>query len=138
MSEWNFAITVALLCLALFSIAYARIEKYTFGDGKLHIGAPDFWVFKVGYHGPMLGLFLSLTIGYDLLIWNHFERFFGVVLFLPSAFVLEDMVYYIENPYCEPDESEEITSCLGFIGVIPVVWIVGLFYTCLIVWWRLL
>ena len=135
-SEWNFAVMVALTCLTIFSIAFSRLEKYIFGDCDLHIGAPDFWVFKLGYHIPMAVLFLSLAVGYDLLILNHFERWFGVVYFLPSALIVEDVFYYVKNPYCKPDKTEEITSCLGFVGKVPVLWIVGFLYTCLIAYWR--
>jgi hypothetical protein len=137
-AEWNFAVMVALFCLFLFAVFFARLEKFIFGDCKLQIGYPDCWVFKLDYHLPMLGLFLCLCIGYDFLIWNQFEKWFGVVLFLPSAFVLEDMFYYVDNPYCKPDESEEITSALGFIGRVPILWLAGIAYTIAIAWWRLL
>ena len=137
-SEWNFATLIALGEFFLFAIAIARWEKFIFGDRDFHIGPPDLWVFVAGYHIPMFLTFVLYAFCADALVWNFTNRFLGVIFFLPSAAIVEDMFYYVDNPFDKPDTSESITDALGFIGSVPVVWIAGFIYTCLIVWWRLL
>lgn len=133
--EWNFALALALLFYFIYAVAVARREKFMFGDRDFHIGPPDFLHFngqfrlQKGYHLPMAIEFLSIGIVSDLLIWNFSNRLAGITLFSISALIVEDMFYYINNPFDKPDTSESITDAFGFLFGVPVLWLAGLLYT---------
>ena len=143
-AEYHFALAVFFVLYAVYSIRWAFFEQFIFDDRQFHVGAANFFYINgsyrlvKGYHGAMAVFFLVPPLIADLLILNHFGRFVGLTLFFGSALWLEDMFYYVGNKFDKPDGSENITSALGFIGKVPVLWIAGLFYTCLIVWWRVL
>jgi hypothetical protein len=69
---------------------------------------------------------IFLVVGYAL----------DLLPFIPSALIVEDMVYYVANKFDKPDTSESITDALGFILGIPVVWLVGIAYTVIILFVR--
>jgi hypothetical protein len=142
-ADWNFAILIALAFYLLSAYIFGRLEKFTFGDCELHVGPPDLLgFFQKGYHVPLAAIFLTLAICYDLLIWNQFEKLFGVVLFFPTWCWLEDMSYFINNPFDRLDDKAWVTGGLGGVRIFGqfVPWVyVGFFVsTCFIVWWRIL
>ena len=142
-ADYNFAVLVALTCFFLSAYFFGRLEKFTFGDCELHVGAPDFLkFFKKGYHVPMALIFLTYALCLDLLIWNQFERLFGVLLFFPTWCLVEDWFYFFKNPFDLRDDKSWVTGGLGgfqFGGYfIPWVYIGFAVYTALIIYWRIL
>jgi len=143
-SELRFAIASFFFLYFAFSVRWAFFEQFIFDDRQFHVGAADFFYINgsyrlvKGYHGAMAVFFLVPSLLADLLILNQFGRLIGLSLFSGSALWIEDMFYYVDNKFDKPDGSENITGALGFIGKVPILWLAGLVYTCLIVWWRLL
>ena len=119
--------TEFLVLYFLFAVAFSRLEKFIYGDCGLHVGAPDFYVFKKAYHIPMAVVFLIPPV---------LEGAWALLWIIPALWI-EDMCYYINNEFDKPDESESITDAWGFFLGIPVVWIAGFVYTGVLIWFSL-
>jgi hypothetical protein len=142
-SDYTLAVFFGLACFFFSAYLFGRLEKFTFGDCELHVGAPNFLKYFVrGYHVPMAAVFLVMALSYDILILNSFERFFGVVLFFPTWAWIEDMSYFVDNPFDRLDAKDWVVGGLGGVTIagqfIPFVYVAFFIYTALIVWLRLL
>lgn len=138
--------TVIIFAFAVFfasAIFYGRIEKFIFGNCDLRIGEPDFLkFFKKAYHVPLAILVTLEAFTLDTFLTLAIGRTPGLVLFLPTWALLEDISYFTRNPYHQLDTRDWITATLGGITVfgrfIPFVYIGLGLYSALIIWWRIL
>ncbi len=140
--DWNLTIAIALAAYFLSAYFFGRMEKFTFGDCQLHVGPPNFLKYFVrGYHLPIALMFIIFALALDILIVIQFEVLFAVILFFPTWCWIEDMSYFVNNPYDHLYASDWITGGLGGVTIagqfIPFVYVGAFLYTALIVWWRI-
>jgi hypothetical protein len=136
------AVGLALTIFFLTAIIRGRTEKFLFGDKELSLGPPDFLrLFTKGYHLPMFLEVLILALGLDTLLAGLAGHAPGIVFLIPTWAFVEDISYWIKNPFDTLDAKDWITGGFGgfriFGQFVPYLYLVLFTYTIAIVVWLL-